>query len=320
MHRSHFRRRRSGSEGTMTARGASGSTALTCRTSSTRASSKSGWNGPVTILSIRRQVQVEAKVQQTLLNLSINLNLLYYPVSGPIFSPLQSWHAQSPSTQDMGSPQKGQSGGGPVWSGVNGGNSSWNSSSLIRGSCLGSSAVSGLASGRGRRKRFFGTLAAGHADEGQTAIDDRRGDGPDRMPLGQLLSVRRIDIHFPIAEAVLHPQFLEQTLGRGTGAAGGGIEQGDVRHVDAPSQLNGRMLPSPGENSQGRHKAETGRRSPSAFRYCDAVAVGPPSDPEPAKGGAASAWSDGNSGCQMYSGKSIGWYLGGRGIGKVRTS
>src|SRR5436189_369812 len=106
MHRSHFRRRRSGSEGTMTARGASGSTALTCRTSSTRASSKSGWNGPVTILSIRRQVQVEAKVQRTLLNLSLNLNLLSYPVSGPIFSPLLSWHVQLAYTQYMRSPQQ----------------------------------------------------------------------------------------------------------------------------------------------------------------------------------------------------------------------
>src|SRR2546429_9463346 len=101
MHRSHFRRRRSGSEGTMTARGASGATALTCGTSSTRASSKSGWNGPVTILSIRRQVEVEAKVQRTLLNLSLNLNLLDYPASGPIFSPVQSWHAQPPATQDI---------------------------------------------------------------------------------------------------------------------------------------------------------------------------------------------------------------------------
>ena len=42
------------------------------------------------------------------------LTVVHYPVSGPSNSPLQSTQAQSPSMKDMGSPQIGQSGGGPL--------------------------------------------------------------------------------------------------------------------------------------------------------------------------------------------------------------
>lgn len=70
-------------------------------------------------------------------------------------------------------------------------------------------------------KGFFRTLAARHADKRQLAIDNRRGHGTDRMAIGQLLSVFRRNIHFPIGKTVLHFELLPQALGRWTGAAAG---------------------------------------------------------------------------------------------------
>ena len=70
---------------------------------------------------------------------------------------------------------------------------------------------------------FFGALAAGHADERQLAVYNGGRHGADGVAVGQLLPVRRRDIHFPVAEAVFDPQLFPETLGRGAGAATGGI-------------------------------------------------------------------------------------------------
>src|SRR5262245_66637502 len=115
----------------------------------------------------------------------------FQPVSGPSNSPLQSTQAQSPSIKDMGSPQMGQSGGGPL-------------SSLGRmGSSISSSSItSSLSAAPGLQEQlsfsrthfqlqgFLRALAAGYADEGQPPIDDRCRHGANRMAIGEFLPVR----------------------------------------------------------------------------------------------------------------------------------
>src|SRR6185295_6320801 len=103
-------------------------------------------------------------------------------------SPLQSTHAQSPSTNDMASPHIGQSGGGPLSSTGSGG-SSLSSSSIRKPLSL---ALQTLLEG------LFCTLPAGHANEGQPAINDGGWNRSHGMAFRQLLPIGRGNIHFPV--------------------------------------------------------------------------------------------------------------------------
>src|SRR5215203_5583664 len=122
----------------------------------------------------------------------------------------------------IGSPQIGQSGGGPL-SMIGSSGSSKSSSSAIPMTSL-------LSGFHFQLQCLFRTLTTGHADEGQPAVDDRRRDGSNGMAIGQILPVLRRNIDFTIGKAVFHTQLLPQTLGRRTGAATRRYEQRDVGH------------------------------------------------------------------------------------------
>ena len=128
-----------------------------------------------------------------------------YPVSGPRSSPLQSTQHQSPSINDIGSPQMPQSGAGPLSrTGRIGSSISSSFGSVTVGSC-------GLRF-HFELQRLFGALPTWHSHEGQTAVDDRGGHRPNGVPIGQLLPISRGDVHLTIAKAILYPQFLPEAL------------------------------------------------------------------------------------------------------------
>src|SRR5690349_8167699 len=134
----------------------------------------------------------------------MSLNMMCsYPVSGPKSSPLQSTHAQSPSIKDIGSPQIGQSGGGPL------------SMRGRIGSSISSSSIYkplGVSRFHLELQRFFGTLSARDPDKSQTTVDDRRRDGTHRMAIRKFLAVRGRDVDFTIRKAILHAQLFPQAF------------------------------------------------------------------------------------------------------------
>src|SRR5690349_1501397 len=146
--------------------------------------------------------------------------ILLYPVSGPKSSPLQSTQAQSPSMKDMGSPQMGQSGAGPLLRSGRSGSSISSSSMVFLSFSLFDLQLNG----------FFRALSTRHSDKCQPPVDNGCRHGTDRMSIGQLLAVFRRNINFPIGEAVFNSQLLPQALSRRTGSTTGGHKQGDVRH------------------------------------------------------------------------------------------
>src|SRR5207249_3931155 len=140
--------------------------------------------------------------------------------------PLQGPQNQAPSLNIIGSSQTGQFGG------ISRGRPRRTSRSR---SLSNSSAKGFLSLRRPHAQRFFGALAGGHTDEFQFSVDDRGRRGPDRVAIHQFLSVRAEDVHFPIAEAVLHAQALPEVLGGRAGATRRRIDQRDISH-DPPKR------------------------------------------------------------------------------------
>jgi hypothetical protein len=77
---------------------------------------------------------------------------------------------------------------------------------------------------------FFGTLAAGNANERQPPVDDRCRHCPHGMPIRQLLAVRRRDIDFAIRKAVFDAELLPQAFCGWARPAARGHQQCNIRH------------------------------------------------------------------------------------------
>ena len=77
---------------------------------------------------------------------------------------------------------------------------------------------------------LFGAFSAGHADERQSPIDDRRRNGTHCMAIGKFLTVWCRNVHFAIRKTVLDAELFPQALCRRTCPATGRDQQGDVRH------------------------------------------------------------------------------------------
>ena len=106
------------------------------------------------------------------------------PVSGPSSSPLQSTQAQSPSIKDMGSPQIGQSGGGPL-SILGRMGSSFSSSSITSpGGVLVHFRSLPFLWAHFQLQGFFCALAAWHADKRQPPVDNGGRHCPNGMAIG----------------------------------------------------------------------------------------------------------------------------------------
>jgi len=158
-------------------------------------------------------------------NTSLIVHGPLHPVSGPRSSPLQSTQAQSPSIKDIGSPQIGQSGGGPL--SIRGRIGSSLSSSSIHHVNEGSLA---FPRAHFQLQGFFCAFAAWHADKRQPPVDDGGRDCPNGMAIGKFLAIRSRNIDFTIRKTVLHAELLPEAFRRRTSAAARGDEQRDVRH------------------------------------------------------------------------------------------
>ena len=120
--------------------------------------------------------------------------------------------------KDMGSPQIGQSGGGPLSSRGRIG-SSISSSSIFTPLesmstptdggyvCFAPAFLDGqfeqhfilcFSRAHFQLQGLFGTFPAGHADERQPPVDDRRRHGTHRMAIGKFLTVWGRNIHFSV--------------------------------------------------------------------------------------------------------------------------
>lgn len=153
-----------------------------------------------------------------------------HPVSGPRSSPLQSTQAQSPSIKDIGSPQMGQSGGGPLSSLGRMGSSMSSSSITSPGGALVHFRYLPFSWAHFQLQGFFCALAAWHTDKRQPPVDDGGRYCPNRMAIGKFLAIRSRNIDFTIRKTVLHAQLLPEAFGRRTSATARGDEQCDVRH------------------------------------------------------------------------------------------